>query len=75
MTMLRDFGLDWRDRRFIKALITKQRVWIVVEDEETEDLWLGRGVSQWCYTSPSEHLLKEALEGMEDVDHVSVGRE
>jgi hypothetical protein len=38
--------VDWKDWRFIKQLYIGQRVAVRIEEEETEETSIGRGVRQ-----------------------------
>lgn len=71
-------NLNWKDRRLIRELYKGQKVTVRVENEESEDVIIGRGVRQGCCMSPvlfnlyAEKLLEEALEtsaGVKVGDH------
>ncbi|KAI5755358.1 hypothetical protein M8J77_016188 [Diaphorina citri] len=68
LRVLREIDLNWKDRRLIRQLYKGQKVVVRVEEEETEEIIIGRGVRQGCCMSPAlfnlyaEKLLEEALE-------------
>jgi hypothetical protein len=69
MQILKENGIDWRERRLISKLFMEQSIKILLDQGETMSVKTGRGVRQgWCL-SPillylcSEYLTKEALEG------------
>ena len=68
LKILRDMGIDWKDRRLIKELYCRQTVVVRVGEEETEEMGIGRGVRQGCCLSPmlfnvyAERLTEKALE-------------
>ncbi|KAI5717433.1 hypothetical protein M8J77_005795 [Diaphorina citri] len=67
MKVLKDIELDWKDRRLLRELYKGQKVVVRIENDETEDVIIGRGVRQGCCMSPAlfnlyaEKLLDEAL--------------
>ena len=70
MTILKEIGVDWRDRRLILNLYLGQQVKVHVGGSETQSVVLGRGVRQGCCLSPSlfnlynECLIEEAVGNM-----------
>uniref|UniRef100_A0A8D8WNZ2 Craniofacial development protein 2 n=1 Tax=Cacopsylla melanoneura TaxID=428564 RepID=A0A8D8WNZ2_9HEMI len=78
LKVLKDIDINWKDRRLIRELYKGQKVVVRVEDEETEEVVIGRGVRQGCCMSPvlfnlyAEKLMEEALE---QSSGVSVGSE
>jgi hypothetical protein len=72
LEILKEIGVDWRDRRLIYNLYMGQRVKVRLEQGETNGVEIGRGVRQGCCMSPilfnlyGEWLVKEALEGLGD---------
>uniref|UniRef100_A0A8D8R6E3 Craniofacial development protein 2 n=1 Tax=Cacopsylla melanoneura TaxID=428564 RepID=A0A8D8R6E3_9HEMI len=78
LRVLKEIELNWKDRRLIRELYKGQKVVVRVEDEETEEITIGRGVRQGCCMSPSlfnlyaEKLLEEALR---DTPGIQVGEE
>ncbi|KAI5743600.1 hypothetical protein M8J77_020048 [Diaphorina citri] len=68
LRVLREIDLNWKERRLIRQLYKGQKVVVRVEEEETEEIIIGRGVRQGCCMSPAlfnlyaEKLLEEALE-------------
>jgi len=69
MEILKETGIDWRERRLIRNLYMAQSVKVRLNRGETRSVKIGRGVRQGCCLSPilfnlySEGLIKEALEG------------
>lgn len=76
LRVLKEIELNWKDRRLIRELYKGQKVVVRVEEEETEEITIGRGVRQGCCMSPSlfnlyaEKLLEEALR---DTPGIQVG--
>jgi hypothetical protein len=72
MQILRENGIDWRERRLISNLYMAQGVKVRLNRGETRSVKIGRGVRQGCCLSPillylySECLTKEALKGFGD---------
>jgi len=72
MQMLKNTGIDWRERRLISKLYTDQSVKIRLDQGESISVKIERGVRQGCHISLilfnlySEHLTKEVLEGFRD---------
>jgi len=68
LKILKDLGVDWRDRRMISELYMKQEAVIRVLDGESEPGVIGRGVRQGCPLSPllfsiyAEGMMIEAFE-------------
>jgi len=69
MQILKETGIDWRERRLISSLYVAQSVKVRLNRGETRSMKVGRGVRQGCCLSPilfnlySECLTKVALEG------------
>ena len=72
MEILKEIGIDWKDRRLILNLYLGQRVKVRLDHGETNSAEIGRGVRQGCCISPilfnlyGEWLAKEALDGVGD---------
>jgi len=72
MQILKENGIDWRERRLISSLYMAQSVKVRLNRGETRSVEIGRGVRQGCCLSPilfnlySEYLTKEALERLGD---------
>jgi len=72
MQILKETGIDWRERRLISNLYVAQSVKVRLNRGETRRVKTGRGVRQGCCLSPilfnlySEYLTNEALEGLGD---------
>jgi hypothetical protein len=69
MQIPKRIGIDWRETRLIIKLYMEQSVKIRLDQGETRNVKIGRGVRQGCCFSPilynlySEYLTKEPLEG------------
>ena len=71
MEIMRNIGVDWRDRRLIKNLYTQQSAYVRLGDWKSEACMIGRGVRQGCTLSPLLfNLYDEAMmrEATADVD-------
>jgi len=72
MQILKETGIDWRERRLISNLHMAQGVKVRLNRGETRSVKTGRGVRQGCCLSPilfnlySECLTKDTLEGFGD---------
>jgi hypothetical protein len=72
MQILKETGIDWRERTLIRKLYMEQSVKVRLDQGETRSVKTGRGVTQGCGLSPilfklySEYLTKEALQGFGD---------
>ena len=72
MDILNQLGVDWRDRKLICELHTKQQAVVRVVDEETDLCIIGRGVRQGCSLSPllfsiyAEEMTAEALDSVNE---------
>ena len=72
MEILKEIGIDWRERKLISNLYMTQRDKVRLNRGETRSVKTGRGVRQGCCLSPilfnlySECITKEALEGFGD---------
>jgi hypothetical protein len=67
MQILKEAGIDWRERRLISNLYMVQSVKVRLNRGETRSVKIGRGVRQGCCLSPilfklySKNLIKEAF--------------
>ena len=52
MTVLKEIGVDWRDRRLIADLYMKQEMVVRVDGNNSGPGVVGRGVRQGCLMSP-----------------------
>ena len=50
--MLRNVGVNWRERRLIRNLYMRQRVKLCLNQGETDSVKVGGGVRQGCCMSP-----------------------
>ena len=72
MDTLKLLGVDWRDRRLIWVLYTKQRAVVKVAAEYTNKCSIGRDMRQGCSLSPlifsiyAERMMVEALDGVDE---------
>ena len=72
MKVLNDLNVDWKDRRLIQELYTKQEAVVRIGNEETAAATIGRGVRQGCPLSPllfsiyAEAMMTEALTDCEE---------
>ena len=72
MQILKETGIDWRERRLINNLYMAQGFKVRLNRGETRSVEIGSGVRQVCCLLPilfklySECLTKEALEGYGD---------
>jgi len=72
MQILKETGIDWRERRLISNLYMVQSAKVRLNREEARSVKIGRGIRQGCCLSPilfnlySKYLTKEALEGWGD---------
>ena len=79
MGILKDLGIDWRDRRLICELYMKQEAVVRIMNEESEPCTIGRGVRQGCTLSPllfsifAERMVAEGLDNINE--GVNVGEE
>jgi hypothetical protein len=73
MQMLKETGIDWRERRLISNLYMVQEAKVRLNRGETSSVKIGRGVRHGFCLSPilfnfySECLTKEALEVVGDL--------
>jgi hypothetical protein len=72
MQILKETGIDWRERRLISNLYMAQSVRVRLNRGKTRSVNIGRGVRQGCCLSPILFnlyrvcLTKEALKGFGD---------
>jgi len=66
MEILRNIGVDWKDRRLIKNLYSQQSAFVRVGDLKSDVCVIGRGARQGCTLSPllfnqyDEAMMREA---------------
>ena len=72
MDTMKKQEIDWRERRLIWELYTKQQAVVWIADEYTNTCSIGRGVRQGCSLSPllfsvyAERMMVEALDGVDE---------
>jgi exonuclease III len=72
LSILKNIGVDWRDRRLISELYMGQTAVVKIGEEYSEPCVIGRGVRQGCCLSPllfslyAEEMMNEALEDTEE---------
>src|SRR5438132_12092966 len=72
LNILREIGVDWRDRRLIMNLYLNQQAVVRIQQEYSDEGEIGRGVRQGCSLSPllfniyAEAIMVEAMEGIEE---------
>jgi len=72
LKILKNMGVDWKDRRLIMNLYMNQKVVVKVNQESSEECDMGRGVRQGCCLSPllfniyADAMMTEAMEGTEE---------
>ena len=72
MEILKQVGVDWRDRRLIANLYMNQEAVVRVNGELSKPGEIGRGVRQGCLLSPLlfslyvEMMMEEAMEKLEE---------
>ena len=72
LEILKNIGVDWRDRRLIMNLYMNQTSVVKIQQELSEEGEIGRGVRQGCCMSPllfniyAEAMMLEAMEGVEE---------
>jgi len=72
LQILKEVGIDWKDRRLITNLYMQQKTVIKVGQEYSEESDMGRGVRQGCCLSPllftvyAEFMMMEAMEGIDE---------
>ncbi len=52
MKILKDVGVDWRDRGLVIDLYLNQASMVKINNELSEPVKMGRGVRQRCMLSP-----------------------
>lgn len=48
MKITKNVQIYWKGRRFVKELYTGKKITVRIEDKETEDTSIRRGVRQGC---------------------------
>ena len=72
LNILKDLGVDWRDRRLICELYLNQQAVVRLGNDHTENCEVGRGVRQGCLLSPIlfsiyvERMMLEAMDSLEE---------
>lgn len=52
LDILKEIGVDWRDRRLVRELYMKEEAMIRIGGEDSKPCMIGRGVRQGCPLSP-----------------------
>ena len=52
LKMLRNIGVNWRERPLIRNLYMGQRVKLRINQGEADSVEIGRGVRQGCFMTP-----------------------
>jgi len=71
MSMLKDNGVDWRDRNLIAKLYLGQRAVVKIDGELSGYCIIGQGVRQGCPLSPLlfnlyiQYVINEALKDIQ----------
>lgn len=71
MEILKKIGVDWKDRRLIENLYTKQTAVVKLNDKYSDNCSILQGVRQGCLISPTlfsiyaEEMMINALDGIE----------
>src|SRR5438132_2637350 len=72
LDILKEIGVNWRDRRLIRNLYLNQKAIVRIQQEYSDEGEIGRGVRQGCSLSPllfniyAEAIMVEAMEGIEE---------
>ena len=67
LEIIKNIGINWRERRLIRHLYTRKIVKRCLNQGEADSVEIGRGVRLRCYMSPilfklyGEYLIKEAF--------------
>ena len=70
MQILKNIGVDWKDRRLIRELYRNQTARVRIDNWLSEECIIGRGARQGCSLSPilyilyDEAMMKEAVEDL-----------
>ena len=77
MQILKETGIDWRERRLISNLYMAQSVKVRLNRGETRSVKTGRGVRQGCCEFTQQSTRKYSLivsSGFRDLNKTSVAR-
>src|SRR5438132_9262722 len=72
LDILKEIGVNWRDRRLIRNLYLNQKAIVRIQKEYSDEGEIGRAVRQGCSLSPllfniyAEAMMVEAMEGIEE---------
>src|SRR5438034_11188590 len=72
LDILKEIGVDWRDRRLIMNLYLNQKAIVRIQQEYSDEGEIGRGVRQGCSLLPllfniyAEAMMVETMEGIEE---------
>ena len=73
MTILQNTGVDWRDRKLIWNLYSKQVAYVRIDDGLSTACTIGRGVRQGCSLSPLLYLIYDKAMIREATDNMETG--
>src|SRR5437870_2904966 len=72
LDILKEIGVDWRDRRLIMNMYLNKKAIVRIQQEYSDEGKIGRGVKQGCSLSPllfniyAEAMMVEAMEGIKE---------
>src|SRR5438132_5721230 len=72
LDILKEIGVDWKDRRLIMNLYMNQKAIVRIQQEYSDEGKIDRGVRQGCSLSPllfnicADAMMVEAMEGTEE---------
>ena len=71
MTILQNTGVDWRDRKLIWNLYSKQVAYVRIDDGLSTACTIGRGVRQGFSLSPLLYLIYDKTMIREVTDNIN----
>ena len=73
LNILKEIGIDWKDRRLILNLYHNQNVAVRIDGDVTESCQIGRGVRQGCCLSPLLFSLYVEMMNTEAMENINEG--
>jgi hypothetical protein len=73
LEILADIGVDWKDRRLILNLYSKQTAFVRIGENLSEGCIIGRGVRQGCSLSPLLYIIYDEAMMREATDEMNRG--